>query len=190
MTHLFLAPAGGGKTRHCIGRIREVRHEDPLAPIWVVQPGKVQAADFRRRLARAGGGLNVHVGTFYDLYAEILAQAGEHVARLQEPVRYRLLRTVVDELSTEATLQYYAPLRDRPGFFRALRTTIEDFKRARARSQEVLDAVTGHGRRLEELATIYLRYQRRLYDSPWADAEGQGWLADLALEAHPGLCAG
>ncbi|NIL97635.1 MAG: hypothetical protein GTO62_11030, partial [Planctomycetales bacterium] len=41
--------------------------------------------------------------------------------------------------------------------------------------------------RLIELAEIYDTYQDWLLDHNWADTEGQGWLAALALERQPDL---
>jgi len=37
------------------------------------------------------------------------------------------------------------------------------------------------------LAAIYDAYQRWLIDTGWADAEGQGWLAEFALEQNHDL---
>lgn len=188
-THILLAPAAAGKTQHCIDRIQQARRDDPLASIWAILPDAAEARAFRRRLAHNGGVIGVQTGTFYTVYAELLTLAGQSKARLDEPVLHRLLRNIVDELHADGKLDYYAPLRDKPGFLRALRTMIQDLKRARATSQNFLDAVEGRGPRLEELAAIYLGYQSWFYESPWADAEGQGWLAALRLEDFPELCA-
>ena len=45
----------------------------------------------------------------------------------------------------------------------------------------------GLGPRLEELAAIYTAYQDWLQREDWADAEGQGWLAAIALEEHTAI---
>jgi hypothetical protein len=39
----------------------------PHAMVWVIVSATRQAANFRKRLAQAGGALNVHVSTFGDL---------------------------------------------------------------------------------------------------------------------------
>jgi ATP-dependent helicase/nuclease subunit B len=192
---LLLAPAGGGKTAHAISRIRELRARDGLAdpveglfaPVWVVLPNFPQTAAFRRRLARTGGALGVEVGTFYRLYADVLARAGTPAPRLFGPVQYRLLRAVVDRLCEEGRLQYYAPLRDKPGFVRALRTLIRELKRARVRRDDFTAAVADQSPRLAELAAVYAAYQDWLVPSGWTDAEGQAWLATRALAHAPDL---
>jgi ATP-dependent helicase/nuclease subunit B len=186
-TRILLAPAGHGKTRHCITRIQEVRAETPLAPIWVVLPNQAQVAAFRRRLAEGAGVLGVQPGTFYTFYAEILAQAGRPIPRLFDPVQHRLLRAIVDQLYAAGRLRYYAPLRDKPGFVRLLRALVRELKRARVRRDDLITAVAGGEERLTELAAIYAEYQDWLVQTGWMDAEGQGWLAALALEGDPGL---
>ncbi len=185
----FLAPAGGGKTAHTIACIRQLHASAPLVPVWVVLPNFLQVAAFRRRLARAGGVLGVEVGTFYRLYAEVLARAGTLAPRLDDAVQHRLLRIIVDRFCDEGYLRHYAPLRDKPGFIRALRVLIQELKRARAHRDAFTAAVADQPPRLSELAAVYAAYQGWLVTSGWTDAEGQGWLAALALERAPALYA-
>lgn len=186
-TYLFLAPAGQGKTHYCITRIQEVRTEAPLAPIWVILPNQAQVVAFRRRLAEEGGALGVQLGTFHAFYAEILAQAGQPTPRLLDPVQHRLLRSIVDRLCEDGRLRHYAPLRDKPGFVRLLRTLVRELKRARVRRDDFATAVADGEERLTELAAIYAEYQDWLVQTGWMDAEGQGWLAALSLEDNPDL---
>jgi len=186
---LLLAPAGAGKTAHAIARIRRLRASRPLAPVWVLLPNFPQVAAFRRRLARAGGALGVETGAFYRLYADALAYAGEPAPRLFEPVQHRLLRAIVDRLCDEGRMRHYAPLRDKPGFVRALSALIQELKRARVHRDELDAAVADQPPRLAELAAVYAAYQGWLVTNGWTDAEGQGWLAALELERHPHLYA-
>jgi ATP-dependent helicase/DNAse subunit B len=184
---IVLAPAGRGKTRHCIARIQKVRAEAPLTPIWVILPNQAQVVALRCRLAEEGGALGVQMGTFYTFYTEILAQAGRPIPRLLDPVQHRLLRTIVDRLGEEGRLHHYAPLRDKPGFVRLLRALVRELKRARVHRDDFAAAVADGEGRLTELAAIYAEYQGWLLQINWMDAEGQGWLAALALEEHPHL---
>jgi len=157
--------------------------------VQVVVPNFSQMTAFRRRLAQAGGGLGVEVGTFYRLYADVLACAGTPAPRLFDPVQHRLLRAIVDRSCEEGHLRHYAPLRDKPGFVRALRTLIQELKRARVHRDDFVAAVADQPPRLAELATIYAAYQDWLVTSGWTDAEGQGWLTAQALERDPALYA-
>ncbi len=183
--HLYLAPAGHGKTTYVLERIHEARAADPLTPITVILPNQAQVNAFRRRLSAGGGALGVSLGTFYALYPQVLAWAGKPEPRLPEAVQYRLLRSIVIRLTDKGRLPYYAPLRDKPGFVVALRALLEELKRAGIRRDEFRQAIQmlpGRGTRLAELAEIYTAYQDWLLDYNWADTEGQGWLAALTLE--------
>lgn len=189
-TQLLLAPAGHGKTRRAIQVIQETLAAQPLAPVTVILPNQIRAAEFRRRLAAAGGALGVRLFTFHTLYAELLARAGQPKARLLDPVQVRLLRLIVERLWTEGNLPHYAPLRAKPGFVIAVRQLIQELKRARIEPQDFTQAVVGMGARLEEIAAIYAAYQDWLLREDWADPEGQGWLAALALAADSQLEGG
>ncbi len=187
---LIVAPAGAGKTRFAIQRIRDVLAAEPLAPVTVILPNDLRAAEFHRRVAGAGGTLGAEVVTFYSLYAEILAQAGQPRPRLLEPMQARLLREIVNRLWREGALQHYAALRAKPGFVAGLRATIEELKRARVEPDQFASAARGLGPSLDELAAAYAAYQDWLQREDWADREGQGWLAAIALEDHPALGTG
>lgn len=189
-TQLLISPAASGKTRYAIQYIHEILATEPLAPITVILPNQIRVTEFRRRLASVGGAIGVELVTFHSLYAEILARAGQPRARLLDPVQVRLLRAIVDRLCREGQLKHYAPLRTKPGFIAALRTIIEELKRARIEPAEFSGAVIGMGARLQEIAAAYSAYQDWLLQQDWADPEGQGWLAALALEAGPNLESG
>lgn len=205
---LLLAPAGHGKTESVIRRIRQVMAEKPLAPVLVIVPNSIQAAGFRQRLVAAGGALGVEVYTFHTLYAELLARAGQPIPLLTDPVRLRLLHNIAEALSSHrvnglceleksplsvreskggGTIRHYAALRDKPGFMAALRNTIEELKRARILPEDFARATRDLEPRLGEIAQVYSAYQRWLQENHWADNEGRGWLAAIALESRPEL---
>jgi ATP-dependent helicase/nuclease subunit B len=184
---LLIAPAASGKTQYAIVRLRAVKASDPFAPVTIILPNQLQLAEFRRRLAQSGGAIGAELLTFHMLYAELLTRVDQRRARLTDPLQIRLLRHIVDQLCDAGRLPYYAALRDKPGFIALLRDTLEELKRARVFPIAFHGAVIGLGPRLEELAAIYTAYQDWLQREDWADAEGQGWLAAIALEDHPAL---
>ncbi len=191
---ILLAPAGGGKTAHAIARILS---QPPLSPVRVLVPDQMKAVAFRRRLARVGGAMGVEAQTFYDLYADVLALSGSSVdapltdappmARLTSALRHRLIHHLAARLCDDGELVYYAPLRAAPGFGRLLTSLFEALKRARVFPERLLSATADCEPRLAELARIYDVYQTWLIDNDWIDAEGQGWLAAIALAEHPAL---
>ena len=186
-SRLLLAPAGHGKTEYLIRRIRQVNADEPLAPVTVIVPNTIQAGGFRQRLAAGGGAVGVEVHTFHTLYAELLSRAGQPMPLLADPLRIHLLRLLVDDLYERGEIRYYATLRNKPGFIAALRNTIEELKRARIFPEDFTSPSHGIGPRLEEIALVYSAYQDWLQTQHWADNEGRGWLAVIALEADPGL---
>ena len=168
-THLLLAPAAHGKTYSAIQLIRETLNTEPLTPVTIILPNQIRVAEFRRRLAGAGGALGVELVTFHSLYAKILARAGQPRARLLDPLQVRLLRAIVDRLDEEGRLRHFAPLRARPGFIAALRAIIEELKRARIEPGDFSSAVSGMGDNLEEIAAVYSAYQDWLLREDWTD---------------------
>ncbi len=189
MPQLLLAPAGHGKTERVIQRIRQLLADEPFAPVIVIVPNAIQAANFRQWLGAAGGALGVEVHTFHTLYAEILIRAGQPIPLLPNPVRIRLLRAIVDDLCKRGAMTHFAALRDKPGFISLLRNTIEELKRTRIFPDDFSASVKGLGARLEEIARVYSDYQDWLQKQNWADNEGRGWLAAIALESDSRLGA-
>jgi len=186
MAQILLSPAGSGKTSRAIARIREL---PPLTPVRVLVSGQMQALAFRRRMAQAGGALGVEVQTFYGLYADVLtlSEDMEPLPRLPSLVRRRLIHHLTTQLSNSGQLSYYAPLQSAPGFSRLLAGLFEEFKRARIFPEEIVAATAHREPRLAELTQLYAAYQSWLIDNAWMDAEGQGWLAAIALENDPAL---
>ncbi len=181
---LYLAPAAGGKTAYLVAEALR-RSRDLRATPRVVVPTRLQARSWRRRVAESGGALGVHVGTFEDLYREILYAAGEVVTRLSDPIQFRLLRTLVDSLP----LEHYAPLREAPGFVQVVRDLVRELKAGGVLPEDLAEAARGMGGepRLVELAQIYTAYQERLQREGWADFAGVGWMAAEALECDPAI---
>ncbi len=192
---LVLAPAAHGKTEHVLRRIAAVRAGSRLSPVIVILPGRNQVDAFRSRLAAHGDVLAIHLLTFYELYAELLAQEGRLLPRLDGAAQSHLIRRLIDELTSQGRLPYFAPVCGKPGFPATVRESLEELKRARLLPDMFEVAVRGSpqsagqglGPRLEELATLYSAYQRWLLDNNWADSEGLGWLSAIALDQNPRL---
>ena len=192
---LVVAPAGHGKTAYVIDAIRALL---PLSPARVLVPDQIQAAAFRRRTAQSGGVLGVQVQTFYGLYADVLALAGgtlrlplpqpeQGMAHLGPAVRQRLIQCMTEILYDSGRLSYYAPLRGSPGFARLLGDLFGELKRARVFPEDLDRALSEREPRLVELARVYAAYQEWLLKTGWIDADGQGWLAAIALEQNASL---
>ena len=178
--HIYLAPAAAGKTAYVLDRVCPAAQAFST-DVRVLVPSGLQARAWRRRLAEAGGTLGVRVQTFDQLYDDLLLAAGQAYTELSEPVQYRLLQAVVDDLP----LVHYASLTHRPGFIHLLQGLISELKAARIQPEQFSLAVvrSGHEARLTELADIYASYQERLQQHNWADRAGRAWLAVEVLAA-------
>jgi ATP-dependent helicase/DNAse subunit B len=192
---LLVAPAGYGKTAHVIDAIRAL---PPLAHVRVLLPDQIQAAAFRRRLADAGGSLGVEVQTFYGLYTDVLtlsggalsipqARPGRALARLTSSTRLRLIQYIAETLCDAGQLAYYSSLSHSPGFARMLGDLFGELKRARVFPEALELAMAESEPRLSELTRLYAAYQEWLLETGWVDADGQGWLAAIALEQNSAL---
>ncbi len=183
---LFLAPAAAGKTTEMLALAR-LRTRSLQSEVRVCVPTALQAHAWRQRLADAGGAIGVHVLTFDRLVANCLNVAGEAYTELTDPLQYRLLRTIVDQLP----LDHYAPLKRKPGFIQVTKQVIGELKAGLVDPLAFTTAVIALGNepRLRELAAIYAAYQDRLQAEGWADRAGLHWLAVEALkERAPDAC--
>jgi len=184
---IVVSPSATGKTAHCIRRVRQVLEDRPLATMWIVLPDRLQSVATRRRLASEGGGIGVHIGTFGNLYHEILMRAGRPVPIASEPVIQQLLRAAVQDTQKRGELVHFSPIADKPGFLRVLRDRFAELKRAQVWPETFLDIVKQDKAHLGEFARIYTVYQARLQELEWADPEGLNWLAVEELESEPDL---
>lgn len=181
-TNLYIAPAASGKTAFLVKLARDQAQNPKNAP-RVIVPTRLQARAWRAQLAKSGGALGVEVGTFDDVYRDILRQAGIVITRLTDPVQVRLLRTLMDTVP----LTHYAAICKMPGFIQAVRDMIAELKAGGIFPDALIAAIEEMGvpLRLMELAQLYEAYQLRLQHEKWADYAGIGWLAAEALQQQP-----
>ena len=95
-TRLIIAPPATGKTQAGIDQILNTLREHPLSNARIIVPDRLQAAYFRQRLSQSGGALGAYVGTFGDLYKNILERAGMYVPVASNALLHRMVQEVVD----------------------------------------------------------------------------------------------
>ena len=184
-TEIIVSPPATGKTTSCIQRIQTIRGIHPLAQIWVIVPDRLQAAAFRRRLADSGGAMGTFVGTFGDLYRSILENSEVYVPVASSPLLHWLVQETVDRSIDQGELSHFMPLQAFPGFIMALRESFAELKRSLIYPEQFLEFTRSGSPAQRDLAILYGRYQTRLQELNWADAEGISWLAVAALERQP-----
>ena len=188
-TTILLAPAAGGKTQRLVELL--IGEAGSIRPRWAVLPDRTQVTALRRRIAAKGGALGVSVGTFGDLFQEILARAGRPVAVTPEPARQRLLRLALRKLEADGQLPFYQPILRTPGFLEVSGQAIAEMKRARVEPHTLTNLARSpdRGPALAEMARLFTDFEARLAGIPWTDREGLNGLAIEALRKHPGLLA-
>lgn len=184
---ILIGPSASGKTRYCIQRILEILQEIALGPVWVIVPDQLQAYAFRGRLSGEGGAMGVHIGTFGDLYREILWQADRPVPVATEPMIQRFLQDGVRKVAAQGGFGYYGPIVGMPGFLRILAATINELKLARIWPEKFQEWSKTQPEGLAEIARVYVGHQALLQELGWADSAGVSWLATESLENDPTL---
>lgn len=189
ITELIIAPPAAGKTATCIRRIQTAQMENPLAQVWVLVPDRQKGTYFRSRLAAAGGGMGVTIGTFRDLYRDILERAGIFVPVISQALGHRLIQETVRESHASGELTHYTAIMDKPGFLLALQDAFAELRGAVVRPGRFLEYTRNSSPARYELALLYDRFLTRLQALHWIDQEGQSWLAIDTLERNPNVAA-
>ena len=186
---LLVAPPASGKTNFCIERIQALHREKPFASVWVIVPDRMQSGAFRRRLAANGGGLNVQVGRFNDLFTDMLERAGRHIPLASMPLVRRLIRDVVDDAIADGRIPYLAPLQPFPGFSLVLHDVFSDLNQAFVTPERLKTYSQTRTPMQKELAVLFADYQERLHRMGWADGNQVPLHAGILLEELPGAAA-
>lgn len=152
---------------------RATRNLDACPRICVANRQQVSA--WNRRLASDGGCIGAHVVTFDDLFMSCLGAAGLSYSLLGEIQEYRLLRSLITNLSP----RYYSAVANFPGFIQECQRLIRELKSALIRPSTFAGALShvGNPPRLIEIGQIYAAYQEYLDANSLADYPGLAWLA-------------
>lgn len=184
-TELLIAPPASGKTETCIHRIQNIRESQSLSKIWVIVPDRKKAAYFRDRLAGSGGEMGVVIGTFRDIYIDMLESNGIFTPVVTPALEHRLVKETIDVAFSNKELTHYAPIQQKPGFIRALQDCFAELRGALVRPERFLEYTRNAAPARRELALLYDRFLSSLDQLKWIDQEGQSWLAISLLEGNP-----
>lgn len=129
--------------------------------------------------------MGVHIGTFRDLYVEILENNGIFTPVVTPALDNRLVRETVDATLTANQLDHYGNIAHKPGFILVLQDAFAELRGAYVTPEAFLDYTLTSSPTRVELAILYDRYIARLKDLNWIDLEGQSWLAVEVLRKNP-----
>ena len=152
----------------------------------VITAGRLQVNAFKQRLTSQGSGLGVRVGTFYDLYQQVLQEGGQNITPVSEGLLYDFIREAIRKADNQDLLDFYGPIRSKPGFLISLRGRFSEFKRALVSPQNLLQAAAAD-RGLQELAEIYAICQQDLQKNGMEELDGFAFSALELLRESPVL---
>lgn len=184
-TELIIAPPASGKTVACIQRIQALKKKDPLARIWVLLPERQKIPYFQHRFAQAGGGMNLTIGTFGDLYVEILESNGIFRPVITPALENRMIHETVDSALALGELEHYAAIAHKPGFNLVLQDAFAELRGAYVAPEAFLEYARNTSKAQYEIALLYDHFLDRLESINWIDVEGQSWLALDVLKHNP-----
>jgi ATP-dependent helicase/DNAse subunit B len=131
-TELLLAPVGAGKTEYALKQLHKVIETQPLAPVWVLLPGRRQEDALRQRLVESTQERRIYFNltffSFYTLYARLLDMVGQPQRELDETARLRLIRGLLTELQQQKQLTVFHKIADKPGFAKVIANFIYELK--------------------------------------------------------------
>ncbi len=181
---LVLGPANSAKAGEVLSAYGDAA---PRGAVLVV-PTLEDAGHYGRELAERGTVLGGSVLTFSGLAAEIARRAGYAARRVSSLQRERIARRVVER----TPLSRLAESARSPGFPIALTHLTAELERALITPQRFAQALRAWAREdparatyAEELAALYLGYERALERMDRVDAELYAWRALDALRAAP-----
>lgn len=184
---ILVSPPATGKSSHCIHRVRQVLNDQPLSSTWVVLPDELLVLSVRKQLALEGGAIGARIGTFGDLYREVLGRAGGSAPVASETIINRLVRSAISDIQERGMLKHFASIAQMPGFVHAVGGVIVEMERDSVSPRAFEECAKGKGAALEELAELYATYQGKLGDSGWIDPEGLNRLAVETLDRDDSL---
>jgi ATP-dependent helicase/DNAse subunit B len=181
---VLLAPASCGKTSWAVSEAR-MRSKGLSAAVTIVVPSHLQVQDLSKRLAGEGGSLGVSLATINELAREVIAEAGIYPTLLSETAQSFVAKATAAGLP----LEYFAGIKEKPGFIWAMLGAIRELKSGGISPEEFIQAVheIGGSPRLIEIARFYQAFQKRLVQNNWCDQAGEIWLAAHQLEEEPAL---
>lgn len=175
---ILTAPAGAGKSRSLISRLKErLRAGEGRKALMLVPTAAAARAAVHSLLDGAAGVLAPPVAHFYEMVARILEHSRRSGREISSAERDLLIEGIIEKLASRKKIKYFAPLLGFRGFASSVGEFIKELKQNTIYPEQFL----GYSRRGPaakkgaELAAIYEEYQRVLKQAGLYDTEGRLW---------------
>ena len=187
---LLLSQPAGGKTTFCINRIREIRKKDPFAPVRVIVPDKMQMAYWKQALARSsadgrtGGFIGTEILSFAKLAMELLERTAGSPMLIPARLDSLCIREAITRASEKCPLEYFAPIKDKPGLLSVFEQTVKTLQHGRITPERLAEIAEGDPK-TADTARVYCEYLDLLRENNWTGSAGLLNTAADVLEKQP-----
>ena len=175
---LLLSRPAGGKTACCMEKVRGIRMKDPMAPVKVIVPDRMQMAYWKRMLAGkspvTGGGsgfIGTEIISFSKLAMEILGRSDRTPRLIPARLDSLCIREAIRNASRQKPLAYFDPIREKPGlvsvFEQAIRTLLHG-----CITPEMLEETAGDDPKAADTARVFREYLGILKENNWVGTAG------------------
>lgn len=175
---LLLSRPAGGKTACCMEKIRGIRMKDPMAPVKVIVPDRMQMAYWKRMLAgkspvsgRGSGFIGTEIISFSKLAMEILNTSDRTPRLIPARLDSLCIREAIRSASRQKPLEYFAPIREKPGLVSVFEQTIRTLLHG-CITPEMLEETAGDDPKAADTARVFREYLGILKGSNWVGAAG------------------
>ena len=175
---LLLSQPAGGKTSFCIEKIREIRMKNPMAPVRVIVPDRMQMAYWKQMLSkrslnpgRGGGFIGTEIISFSKLSMEILNKSVRTPRLIPARLDTLCIRDAIHKAAKKQPLRYFEPIREKPGLISVFEQTIRSLLHSCV-TPEILEETAGNEPKAADTARVYREYLDILKENNWVGSAG------------------
>ena len=170
--------------------------KNPMAPVRVIVPDKMQIAYWKQMLSRksrtaghGGGFIGTEISSFSKLSIEILNKSIRTPQLIPARLDTLCIRDAIDKASKEKPLQYFDPIRKKPGLVSVFEQTIRTLLHSCV-TPEMLEETAGDEPKAADTARVYREYLDILKENNWVGSAGLLSAAADHLKQDPSAFSG
>ena len=175
---LLLSQPAGGKTTACIKEIIDKRKNDPMAPVKVIVPDKMQMAYWKQTLSRkswsagrGGGFIGTEVISFSKLAMEVLNAAEQTPQLIPARLDSLCIKEAISNALKKQPFQYFGPISRKPGLLSVFEKTIKLLQHG-CITPEKLGETAENDPKAADTARVYREYLDLLKKNNWIGSAG------------------
>lgn len=175
---LLLSQPAGGKTSFCIDEIHKIHSRNPMAPVKVIVPDKMQMAYWKQTLSRyskgtgsGSGFIGTEIISFSKLAMEILNKTSDSLVLIPSRLENLCIREAIHRANRKHPFAYFEPISEKPGLVSVIEQTIHMLLHGCITPDTLENASCGDSK-TEDTARIYREYLEILQENKWTGAAG------------------